>query len=79
MFTQENSSFDEKLSVTQVAEEIGCHPNTVWNQIRGGQLNAVRFGPRLVRIRRSELERFLSSYRLEAKQGWLAPLERPVI
>ena len=62
---------DQKLSVTQVADEIGCHPNTVWNHIKRGQLAAVRFGPRVVRVKRSDLDRFLSAYHLDGKPNWL--------
>jgi excisionase family DNA binding protein len=72
MSTQARTSPDEKLSVTQVANEIGCHPNTVWNHIKTGQLAAVRFGPRLVRVKRSDLEKFISAYRCADKPNWLS-------
>lgn len=72
MSTQSTQLIEEKLSVIQVASEIGCHPNTVWNQIRTGQLKAVRFGPRLVRVKRSDLERFLLSYQGPEHSTWLA-------
>jgi excisionase family DNA binding protein len=78
MSTQFNSIPDEKLSVVQVAAEIRCHPNTVWNQIKKGRLVAVRFGPRLVRVRRSDLERFLSSYHSENLSGWFELHDRTV-
>lgn len=72
MSPQTRTLSDEKLSVVQVADEIGCHPNTVWNHIRTGQLNAVRFGPRLVRVKRSDLEHFLSAYEGAQKPIWLS-------
>ena len=71
MSTQSTQHSEEKLSVVQVADEIGCHPNTVWNQIRAGQLKAVRFGPRVVRVKRSDLESFLSSYHAAEHSTWL--------
>ena len=67
-----NSFLDEKLTVNQVADEIGCHPNTVRNHIKSGQLSAVRFGPRLVRIKRSDLEVFLSEYQCGEETNWLS-------
>ena len=78
MSTQINPIPDEKLSVVQVAAEIRCHPNTVWNHIKNGHLIAVRFGPRLVRVRRSDLERFLSSYHSEDISGWFEMQDRTV-
>lgn len=71
MSTKSTQHSEEKLSVVQVADEIGCHPNTVWNQIRAGQLKAVRFGPRVVRVKRSDLESFLSSYHAAEHSTWL--------
>lgn len=72
MPSQSGIFVDEMLSVAQVAEEIGCHPNTVWNHIKSGQLTAVRFGPRLVRVKRSDLELFLSEYEVCSRDGWLS-------
>jgi excisionase family DNA binding protein len=72
MSTQSRTSPDEKLSVSQVADEIGCHPNTVWNHIKSGQLTAVRFGPRLVRVNRSDLEQFISAYQCADEPNWLS-------
>lgn len=72
MSNHQSARSDEKLSVPQVAIEVGCHPNTVWNQIKRGHLPAVRFGPRLVRIRRSDLEFFLTAYAQSQNQSWLS-------
>ena len=71
MSSEQTTTGDQKLSVTQVADEIGCHPNTVWNHIKRGQLAAVRFGPRVVRVRRSDLDRFISSYHQVGTLNWL--------
>jgi excisionase family DNA binding protein len=67
-----SSFLDEKLSVIQVANEMGCHPNTVRNHIKSGQLSAVRFGPRLVRVKRSDLNLFLSEYQSGEETNWLS-------
>ena len=75
MSTQKQNQVNQKLSVNQVADEFGCHPNTVWNHIRTGRLPAVRFGPRLIRVNRSDLDRFISLYRSDDCTSWLTPLD----
>ena len=42
------------LTTTQAAEMMGCHINTIRNQIRSGKLRAAKFG-RGWRIRKSDL------------------------
>lgn len=50
---------DELLTVEQVAAELQLHPDTVRRYIREKKLRAVRLSSTNMRIRRSELNRFL--------------------
>ena len=50
---------DELLTVEQVAAELQLHPDTVRRYIRERKLRAVRLSSTNMRIRRSELNRFL--------------------
>ena len=50
---------DELLTVEQVAAELQLHPDTVRRYIREKKLRAVRLSSTNMRIRRSELDRFL--------------------
>ena len=61
------------LSVPQICEETGLHSNTVRGYIRSGQLPAVKIGPRMVRVRRADLEEFLTPYEAEASV-WARPV-----
>lgn len=54
---------DELLTANEVAHRLKVHPETVRQWVRDGRLRAIRFGngPRAsLRIRTSEVERFLS-------------------
>lgn len=51
---------DELLTIDQVATELQLHPDTVRRYIREKKLKPTRVGGRL-RIRRSELDRFLQA------------------
>jgi excisionase family DNA binding protein len=48
----------EWLTVEQIANELGVHPDTIREYIRDGLLNAVQL-KRTYRIRRSDYEDFL--------------------
>ncbi len=50
---------DELLSVDQVARILGVHADTVRRYVRQKKLKAVRLSATNLRIRRSELERFI--------------------
>jgi excisionase family DNA binding protein len=50
---------DELLTVEQVAAELQLHPDTIRRYIREKKLRAVRLSSTNMRIRRSELDRFL--------------------
>lgn len=63
---------DQLISISQLSEENGLHENTIRGYIRNGQLPAVMVGPRLVRVRRSDFDAFLSPY--SPSTGRWAPL-----
>jgi excisionase family DNA binding protein len=50
---------DEFLTVEQVAERLQMHPDTIRRYIRQKKLRAVRISPTNVRIRRSDLDKFV--------------------
>ncbi len=51
------SQATDYLSTTQVADLLGVHQNTVLKWIREGRLPARRFGVKLWRILRSDVEK----------------------
>ncbi len=52
---------DEFLTVTEIADLLKLNQQTVRNMIDRGELPAVRVGSRRVRVRRSDLDRFLEA------------------
>ena len=50
---------DELLTVEQAADILQLHPDTVRRYVRERKLRAVRISPTNVRIRRSDLEKFI--------------------
>lgn len=56
------SPFGDLLNVEQTSQYLGCSANTVRNMIHRGELSAVRLGPRMVRIRRDDLDAILRPY-----------------
>lgn len=50
-----------KLTVQQVAEQVGVTPSTVRMWIKLGLLPAQRVGPRLLRIDPDDLDEFMSA------------------
>ena len=58
----ESRSMDETfLTVADIADQLRLNQQTVRNWIDRGELAAIRVGPRRVRVRASELERFISA------------------
>ena len=53
---------DQFLSVTQTADLLGVDIRTVRNMLRDGRLKAVTLGPRVLRIRLSDIESALAPY-----------------
>ena len=48
------------MKITDVAAELKVHPDTVRRYIKDGKLTSTRLGGTRIRIRRSELDRFLA-------------------
>jgi excisionase family DNA binding protein len=59
---------DELLKITDVATELKVHPDTVRRWIKDGKLTPTRLGGTRIRIRRSELDRFLADGDKEDKE-----------
>jgi len=51
---------DELLTIDEVAAELKLHPDTIRRNIREKKLKPTRVGGNAIRIRRSELDRFIS-------------------
>ena len=51
-----NDNSPDYLTIDQFASEIGVSKNTARNMIRDGIIKAVRFSPRVIRIRRADLD-----------------------
>ncbi len=58
------------LTVAEVAERLKLCEQTVRNMIDRGELAAIRVGPRRIRVREAELDRFLAA-------GATAPVSKP--
>jgi excisionase family DNA binding protein len=52
---------DEFLTVAEIADQLKLNPQTIRNWIDRGELPAVRLGSRRVRVRSSDLERFVAA------------------
>jgi excisionase family DNA binding protein len=62
-------SLCEYLTVNEVAAALKLNPQTVRNWITDGRLPALRVGQRRVRIRRPDLDAFLSQGPIEPPRG----------
>ncbi len=51
---------DELLTIDEVAAELKLHPDTIRRYIRDKKIKSVRLASTAIRIRRSELERFIA-------------------
>lgn len=60
---------DPSLGIKEAAAAIGVHPDTVSRWVRDGLLDAERRGPKVVKIKASEVERF--------KEDWRDPTKTP--
>ena len=56
------TQFGDLLTIRQVSEYLGCSETTIRNRAKEGSLKAVRMGPRMIRIRREDLEAILQPY-----------------
>lgn len=52
---------EKALKLKEVATELGCNIKTVQAAIDRGELKTNRFGPKTIRVMRSELDRFIKS------------------
>jgi len=52
------------ISVRDVANQLGVHPETVWRLIHDGLLDAVRVG-RVLRVHRAAVDGFLARQRVK--------------
>ena len=68
--TPRRTSFGDLLTIRQVAEYLGCSETTVRNRTKEGSLKAVRMGPRMIRIRRQDLEALLQPYQGGQAGSW---------
>ncbi len=57
---------DPLLTLEDVAERLGVHIRTLHRFVADGRLPAYRIGPRLVRIRTSDVEAFLEPVQTRA-------------
>jgi excisionase family DNA binding protein len=66
----QTSNLHEMLPLQQAAEEAACSVSTLRNLIARGDLTAYRFGPRLIRVRRQDLEGLLKPYQGGQAGSW---------
>ncbi len=64
------SRLGELNTIEQTAHRLGCSKNTVRALIRKGDLPAVRIGPRMVRVRETDLEQILQPYDSGQAGSW---------
>ena len=50
----------ELIGLTEAAEQAGVHYRTVRRWIERGELAATRVGPKLLKIKQSDLDKFLT-------------------
>jgi excisionase family DNA binding protein len=58
------------LPLRQAAQESACSVGTIRNLVARGDLAAYRFGPRLIRVRRQDLEALLQPYQAGQAGSW---------
>jgi len=68
---------DELLTVEEVAKYLRINPPTVRNMIDRRELGAIHVGARRVRIRQSELDRFIAAD--ETASGYEKPRESDTV
>lgn len=54
-----NQQTDETMKLTDAAEALGVSDRTIRRRMADGSLPAFRVGPRLLRVRRSDVEALL--------------------
>ena len=53
----QNQAYLDFLNIKQAALAFGCHPDTIRGLIAEGSLPAYRMGKRLIRIKKTDLEK----------------------
>lgn len=53
------------LRVTRVAKMLDCRPRLVYEMVQDGKLEAIRLGPRGIRISEESVEQFVSTSRIQ--------------
>jgi len=64
------TQFGDLLTIRHAAEYWACSETTVRNRIKEGSLKAVRMGPRMIRIRRDDLDEILQPYDAGQAGSW---------
>ncbi len=59
-----NGEPESLVSVREVADQLGVHPETIRRLIHDGRLDAVRVG-RVLRVHREAVDRFLARQRVK--------------
>ena len=67
----------EWLSVTEAADLIGYHPQTVRDLVRDGRVTARRFGRRAWQIERASLLSYVEAMRRQGRKSGPKPDEPP--
>jgi hypothetical protein len=62
------TSHDELLSVAQIAARWKSHPETVKRRIRSRELQAIRFGRGMIRVRLNDLLSFEEALTIQSEQ-----------
>lgn len=50
---------EKLLSLKEAAEYLGVSPNSVRNYIARGRLKSLRVGPKLIKFRKADLDKFI--------------------
>lgn len=53
------------LQVRRVAKILDCHPETIYDLVRDGKLEAIRFGRKAIRISEAKLEEFIEMNKIK--------------
>jgi excisionase family DNA binding protein len=68
---------NDRLTITQVADELGCSTDTVYVLMRDRQLGYIQTTPRTRQVTRQQLDNYLARNVVPAK-GELPPILPPV-
>ena len=60
---------DDLLTIEQVADKLQLHPDTIRRYIRERKLRAVRISATTIRVRQSEVDRFLKERETDGGEG----------